>query len=231
MSMEIYAVDASSNRDGAFTLSEKNTRQDVGGWLSLPDKFVSIPGNSKISLPFIIEVPSLASPGDHVGGIAVEENNDSGLLTSGVKLIKRTGVRIYITVNGQKSEGLEIKDLHFAQAPGGTYLYYTAINTGNTNLSLIGAVEFKSVLGATDYNPMPLGEVLAGKSVTAKILANPSNLLSYSGGINISYGKNGHISKSVAYLAPSLILPLILTALIFSLLIFIRFKNTKHLAH
>lgn len=223
--MEIYSVDASANADGAFTLMEKGRREDVGGWVKLPVKSVAIPANSKISLPFSIEVPSLVLPGDHVGGIAVEQNNKTDLSTSGVKLIKRTGVRIYISVNGQKLESLEVKDVRFTRTPSGTFLYYTVKNTGNTNLDLSGTVELKSVLGTTIYNPGPLGEVLAGKSIIAKIPVRELNPLTYSAGINLSFGKNGRISKYVPYFSVSLIVGLVLGALIIVFVIFTRFKS------
>ncbi len=195
LTLEIYAVDASANADGAFTLFPKGTRQDAGGWINLSQSRVTVNANQKVTLPFTIAIPALASPGDHVAGIAVEPLERAELTTSGVKVVQRVGLRAYFKVKGEKIESLEIKDLKVINKMGENYLVWTASNTGNTNLNLTGKVELRSILGPYWLEAENLGEVLAGKTVTKEVKLALLKPLSYLIGLNVAYAPNKSTSR------------------------------------
>lgn len=197
--LRIYPVDATSNKDGAFTLFSQGTKNDVGGWITLNTDQVEVEAGSKITVPFTLTIPPLATPGDHVGGIAIESKEDLNLSTSGVKLVQRLGVRFYITVEGERVENLSIKNIKVTESGGQTYLSYSLANTGNMNLSPKGSLKIGSVFGSSVLEMGNLGEVLAGKEIEGKYKVEGAKVLPFIVTLDLSYGKAGSVSKSTFF--------------------------------
>lgn len=208
----IYAVDATSTSDGAFTLKAKGTKEDAGAWIKIGG-FADMAPKSKGSLPFKIVVPSNASPGDHVAGIAVEiKESDEKLQTSGVKVIQRVGVRVYLNVQGERRENLSIKSARTVQENGSTFIKYSLENTGNTNLDLEGQLLLKTILGTQSLNLGNLGQILAGKQVEGRVKVESLNPLAFMGQLKIVYADQKTTSKDlfvINRLQILLLLPLI----------------------
>jgi LysM repeat protein len=109
--VKLYAVDATTTSDGAFALlPEESPRQDVGAWVKLAANEVEIPPNSEKLVPFTISVPENADVGDHAGGIVMQEIEGAGktIAGTGVKIVTRVGVRIYLTIPGEVKKDFEI---------------------------------------------------------------------------------------------------------------------------
>lgn len=225
--LRIYSVDATSNKDGAFTLFSQGTKNDVGGWIILDTDKVEVPADSKITVPFILKIPLSATPGDHVGGIAVEGEEEADLLTSGVKLVQRLGVRFYITIEGERVEKLAIKNIKVTESGGQTYLSYSLANSGNTNLSPKGSLKIGSVFGSSVLEMGNLGEVLAGKEIEGKYIVEGAKVLPFVVTLDLSYGKAGSVSKSTFFdpTVPVLIFSPLLILVVVSIFFFFRKKK------
>lgn len=225
--LKIYSVDATSNKDGAFTLFSQGTKNDVGGWITLNTDQVEVEAGSKITVPFTLTIPSLATPGDHVGGIAIESKEDLNLSTSGVKLVQRLGVRFYITVEGERLENLAIKNIKVIESGGQTYLSYSLANTGNINLSPKGSLKIGSVFGSSVLEMGNLGEVLAGKEIEGKYKIEGAKVLPFVVTLDLNYGKAGSVSKSAFFdpTVPVLIFGPLLILFLATIFFFLRKKK------
>jgi Bacterial protein of unknown function (DUF916) len=74
----LYAVDATTGQtSGAVYLDGSKPRRDVGAWVTLGARSVTLaPGQSRI-VPVTVHVPAGARPGDHLGGIVAERTRRS----------------------------------------------------------------------------------------------------------------------------------------------------------
>jgi hypothetical protein len=84
----LYPVDATTGQtSGTVYLSRKNKRRDVGRWLRLSTRSLTLaPGESRV-VSFSFRIPRNAKRGDHVGGIVAE----NARLKTGAKSQGRNG--------------------------------------------------------------------------------------------------------------------------------------------
>lgn len=134
--VEVYPVDATTTKDGVFTL--KNNQEEsvgVGLWIDgLPDKVTLAPKERKV-LDFSLTVPEGAKAGDYLGGLVVErlDNRD------------RNGSRLYLTVPGEVNRSAEISNLEFRRSGKDLKFLLDLKNTGNVRLeSLLVKVKLSS---------------------------------------------------------------------------------------
>lgn len=170
LTLSVLGTDAyTDSTSGAFgLLPSADEPTDTGAWVRLAADSVTIPEHSRAEVPFVLAVPSNATPGDHAGGIV------TSLLTSGqdangqnVLFDARIAVRIYLTVAGDLAPSLAVRDvsasldLPVGGVRGTLTVDYTVANTGNVRL---GGQESVRVTG-------PLGIEFEGRSSTiAEIL-------------------------------------------------------------
>jgi hypothetical protein len=108
LSVKIYAVDAETTADGAFALkNEDEEKTDIGGWVKLAEKELTLAPKEKKSVAFTIAIPQEVEPGEHMGGIVIENKEIAKGQLLNIKT--RVGVRIYETVPGEI-----IKKLNFS---------------------------------------------------------------------------------------------------------------------
>lgn len=148
--ISLYATDAFNAEDGTFSLRDgADTAVGVGAWITFdgsPRQVITLgPGTSKV-IPFVINIPADARPGDHVGGIIASVISPEGQ----VKLERRVATRLYMRVSGELQPGLTVSGLSASYQPdlnpfnGKMILTYTVKNTGNV---AIGARAVSSVSG------------------------------------------------------------------------------------
>jgi hypothetical protein len=137
--------DAVNTAQGGFAALPLNDRSsDVGTWILLPspDLTITLPPRSDVIVPFAVEVPKNATPGDHAGVITATLQS-SIISKSGqrVKLLQTVGTRMFIRVSGPLHPGFTVKNLQVkyegTSDPIGTgkvNLTYTVDNTGNVAL-------------------------------------------------------------------------------------------------
>lgn len=105
--LKIYSVGATTTPDGIFALGMEEVVEDVGTWIKLSKNEVTLAPYTSEIVPFTFTVPADAEPGDHMGGIVIQEKEvpkGEGSIT----IITRVGVRIYERVPGEIIRGIEI---------------------------------------------------------------------------------------------------------------------------
>lgn len=146
----ILATDAFNAEDGSFSLLDTTAPVvDVGTWVTfegVPSQVITLePGATKV-IPFVVNIPADARPGDHVGGIIASVSSIDGQ----VKLERRVGTRLYVRVAGDLQAGLTVSGLGSTYEPslnpfdGKLVLTFTVQNSGNIAL---GSRGFASVTG------------------------------------------------------------------------------------
>lgn len=183
LTFQVYAQDAVNTDDGGFDLlSGSEASRDIGLWVRISQRSVTVPARSRAEVPFRIEVPADASPGDHSGGIvaALLEPAKDG---SGrdVTVERRVGTRIYGRVPGDVRATLTASEpvTRYTESfnpfrAGIATATYTVRNTGNVRLGAHPSVTVKDLTGRvvrTMTAPV-VREVLPGQSVTV-VLAVP----------------------------------------------------------
>jgi len=168
MVFRVYAADAYTSLEGAFTVPPgAELAAHAGSWVSLPPKNYKVLPGHPLTLPFVLRVPTNATPGDQaasiVASVTEKQTNADGQL---VNVDRRVGTRIYLRVNGPIKPELSVSvdSTHYRQPAlllGGGKLgvTYRIRNTGNSRLlNGSGRVEVTGPLGV-DLGTLKTGEL------------------------------------------------------------------------
>jgi hypothetical protein len=179
LNLDVFPADAFNTVVGAGfalrKLGEKNT--DVGSWITLGKKKVTLAPGAETKVPFTMTTPRGTTPGDHAGGIVTIEppptpiGGDSQVVTR-----RALGVRIYVRVAGPLTPSLTVQKvdlnvkparLPFIGQQGGATVTYTVANTGNVRITADRVITIKGLLGRTvhDTGKGPIPEILPGSTV------------------------------------------------------------------
>ncbi|NLU79250.1 DUF916 domain-containing protein [Micromonospora sp. HNM0581] len=180
LTLNLYANDAVTTTQGGFDLLAADQQStDVGSWVRLPQRTVTIPSTSRLDIPFTLTVPQNATPGDHAGGIvaslagtAVDAQGNQ------VAVDHRVGARIYLRVTGELQPTLTVEKLRVRHsgslnplAGGKVTATFTVRNTGNVRLSgqpVLGvAGPFGLARNSVDGAALP--EILPGGELTTTV--------------------------------------------------------------
>jgi len=181
--VKVYPVDATTTNDGNFTLVDENVEQiGIGSWIDMFAYEVGLKPHEVKKIPFTITLPDNVDVGDHMGGIIVQEvsrgpagTNKEGMTMS---IVTRVGVRIYLTVPGERVEDISIEEFNklFVKEESGFFRkfldlnYYTQFilnlkNNGNVRIEPEVKVKIKNIFGQTvDELGGQLGMVFPKKS-------------------------------------------------------------------
>lgn len=151
----LYARDAFSGSDGDFLIQDENVKPtDVGSWVLFEGnqktyKLSLKPGNF-VTIPFTVNTPVEASPGDHAGAIV------ASAVTKGetINVVRRVAIRLYARLSGQIKARLELSNLKsvtetsfFNPFDNRQTLTYELKNTGNIELSADVVAQASGPLG------------------------------------------------------------------------------------
>ena len=189
----IYGEDATNvPGTGGYAFEQRSQMHNttVGTWLTFGSTLVTVPAGKEVVETFQLSIPANAPPGDHVGGVVVEELKTPAQQKQpvGVNLVLRIAIPMYVRVVGKAYPGLTIENLKvFHQSPAFPYLSgakvavrFDLVNTGNDILDptsatvsiagrLSGTVHKYTVhqTGAAQSkaNPLPL-QMLPGAKLT-----------------------------------------------------------------
>lgn len=176
----IYATDTTgTSAKGALLLlgaGQKST--DIGSWASFPggaqQLSTIIPAKQAIIQAFTINVPRLATPGDHTGGmvaaVGVTRKNAAG---ASVAENFRIAVPLELRVPGPLTASLQVQSVSTGFGDplnpfgtGSATVSYTVTNTGNVRQSAAPAVNVTGPFGQTaTVHPANLPVILPGDSV------------------------------------------------------------------
>ena len=155
LNFEVYATDAFNNEEGEFDiLPGDKAPDDVGSWITLPSRLITLQAGTQLTLPITVTVPDDAKPGDHVGGIvAASKAVGTGPDGAAVSVDRRTGTRVYLRVAGPVEPELAVEHVKTTYTPslnplGGTAeVTYTIRNRGNVRLAGTHQVEVSGPFG------------------------------------------------------------------------------------
>jgi len=183
LTFDLYTADAFNDEQGGFVLRRaEDPKEDIGGWVRLPVDNITVPPQAAIDIPFAIDVPGNATPGDHAGGIVALARNAEpiGSDDGSVHLQVRNGVgaRIYGRVAGPTHTGLEVTRLSVQTQwpwrlrlglPADDTVIYEVENTGNVRLVPSVELEVDGPFGLGDRTlTRQLNELLPGQSATVR---------------------------------------------------------------
>lgn len=139
----VYGTDAFNSPDGGFALLATSEEPvSVGAWTRFENgepriQFSLDPGEVRV-LPFSIEFPAEATPGDHVGGIV------ASVVEAGtqVNVDRRVATAVYARVSGELQPRLAVSDFEATHLgdwwnpfSGSVLIRYTVENPGNVALA------------------------------------------------------------------------------------------------
>jgi len=172
----VYATDAFTSRDGAFTLLPGDRRpRALGAWVRMGTAGVTVPPGGRVELPFRIRVPAEATPGDHVGGVVASVRADARTATGRLlALDRRIAVRVYLRVRGPVRPALVVSALRWSHDPAGVLggtarVRYRVTNVGNVRLGAAVRVQANGLFGVglARAPEVEHTEILPGSSVVA----------------------------------------------------------------
>lgn len=178
----VYGSDAFSTPDGSFALLRGDqASKDVGSWVGFGADTYTVPGNSRLDLPFKIRVPANATPGDHVGG-AVAAVLDEGEPEDGqrVDIDRRVAARIYLRVSGPLDPEVTIERVSLdydaplnAISGAPARVTYRIRNSGNTRITGTVRVGVTGWLGiGASARPSSLPELLPGATIARTVVVD-----------------------------------------------------------
>jgi len=180
LSFDLYAADAFNTPGGGLSLRRKvDPVEGIGAWIHLAHSSVLVPAHKSVAIPFVIVVPSDATPGDHVGGIVAVETTGTAASAGSVPVtvIQAVGVRVYGRVSGAVVTRLEVTPPKIAlkrTIPSLFGISTTAvatirvINGGNVVLTPVAHLKVTDSFGLVDTRSIALGPLLPGESVTRR---------------------------------------------------------------
>ncbi|WP_405888449.1 hypothetical protein OG762_27215 [Streptomyces sp. NBC_01136] len=161
LTVRLRGADADNTAGGGFTVRRAAT--DTGAWIGfarvadgrrLPVRTLSlrVPARTRADVPFTVNIPAGATPGDHPGAIVADADGRS------------SAVRLHLRLAGPTLSALTVE--HVTVHAG--RISYELVNRGNTVLTPKLAVRADGVLGrALDRAPRTLPvELLPGRRVT-----------------------------------------------------------------
>jgi hypothetical protein len=193
-SFNIYpedAVNVSGTGGFGFQQQGKIHNTAVGSWLTIGQTTFTIPSGKEAVDTFQLSIPSNASPGDHVGGIVVQQVHAAQQPKSkeGVNLVLRIAVPVYVRVVGPVHPGMAIQSVTvFHDSPLIPYVSgsarvavrFTIVNTGNVIITpKTASAAITALIGGTVHsytvqqkpgaqskkNPLP-SQILPGGRLT-----------------------------------------------------------------
>jgi hypothetical protein len=189
--LRIYAADAVSSVGGGAGFAHEGQELNGGrNWISLSQSEVSLGPGEEALVPFSIEVPPDASPGEHTAGLVVEAAPSEEIPLAGqapptgqdeaafaVKVVTRSAVAVLVEVPGTRVAALEITDVvMWDQNDQGARFRVYVRNTGNIRVGGEGLLVIRDRDGAELASvPVEMGSVLPGYSTYVNV-HHPVNL-------------------------------------------------------
>lgn len=131
----IYPADYIPSTDGGFAckqLAEKQT--EVGTWINLEKKEITLEPMTNEIIDFAINVPTSLDAGEHNGCVLVQEKKPE-TKKAGMNLSIRTGLRVLLTVPGDLVRKLELLSFKVVPNSQGHYFLIPELkNTGNVSI-------------------------------------------------------------------------------------------------
>ncbi|GAA4250927.1 COG1470 family protein [Dactylosporangium darangshiense] len=146
LNLSVYAGDGYTTGSGQLDLLTRDKKSvGIGAWLKAANPTVAIQPGQTAEIPFTLDVPANATPGDYAGGIVTSLTQPDA--TQSINVERRLGIRIKLRVGGDLRPGLAVDNLQVSYAGGDAIVTYTIRNSGNAILSAQQAVSVAGPFG------------------------------------------------------------------------------------
>jgi LysM repeat protein len=147
----VYPTDSVISSGGAFACAQAaDPIKDVGGWIKLDKSQVTLSPSTSEKIDFTVTVPDFAEPGEHNGCIAIQEANaESANVGNGIALSFRSAIRVAITVPGEITKELTIRDVTLTDKSDKLAGSVLLRNNGNVSLDTKVQADVRGLFGAT----------------------------------------------------------------------------------
>lgn len=160
LQLAVYAADGYTGAGGQLDLlTPAESSTGIGAWTHAAAATVTVAPNESTTVPFVVSVPTTATPGDYVGGIVTSLGSSAD---QGISVDRRLGIRIGLRVSGALAPSLAIENPQvtwggtWSLGTGAATLSYTLHNTGNTTM---GAQQSATIAGPFGWSPTDAGDV------------------------------------------------------------------------
>ncbi|WP_424706746.1 hypothetical protein [Kitasatospora acidiphila] len=155
--------DAADISHGAFVGAVGKAVNELASWTTLERSGLEIPSGASVRDRVTIAVPPDAPPGERYAVIWAQVGGDH---KSGISLVNRTGIRVYLSVNGNNPPApkFAIDSMTAQRDPNGRAIVQAQVhNTGGRALDLTGTLKLAQVNGQLSAGPytVALGTSLA----------------------------------------------------------------------
>ena len=170
----VYSADGTTTSNGSFDVAgSTQPASDVGAWVKFANGKNIVPvhlkAGSSASLPFDMQVPTNASPGDHIGGIAVAT---APVGDGQIRIERRVVTRLYARVRGDLTPQLTVSNMRAVYTPsfypldGVVTENFTIVNSGNVSLKAVAFANVTGIFGIPLANQVvaPVTEIAPGTS-------------------------------------------------------------------
>lgn len=200
ITLTLHPTDAVNTPEGDFALLPPNAASvHFAPWIKIPAQnlTLNLPPRATVVLPFQLEVPKTATPGDHIGGITATLQSFV-ISPSGqrVQLLQSVGTRIFVRVSGPLHPAFTIERLtpHYKATlnpvgSGRVTLTYVVHNTGNVALGGQQTVSVSGLFGSkSTAKKVPRVQLLLPGFSVGETVAFP--------GVFPEFVMTGHVSIS-----------------------------------
>ncbi|WP_432977797.1 COG1470 family protein [Dactylosporangium sp. CA-233914] len=134
LNLAVYAGDGFTTSTGQLDLLTKDKKSvGIGAWLHAGAPTVAIQPGQSAEIPFTLDIPANATPGDYAGGVVTALTQpDAG---QGINVERRLGIQVKLRVGGDLHPALVVENLGVDVDGGDATVTYTIHNTGNAILS------------------------------------------------------------------------------------------------
>lgn len=182
LELRAYAADAFTTTSGQLDLLPAGeTSSDLGAWIAVGDGgggpvTIAVDPGQSLDVPFTVDVPADAAPGDHSAGIITSLVQRTS--SSTVALDRRLALRVHLRVEGTLAPAVVVGDVevvhHDVANPFGTStatVRYTLTNTGNARIVAAESVTVTGPFGwaRTTTGTDELPELLPGSSLQQEV--------------------------------------------------------------
>ncbi len=171
VALKLYAADGVTAIGGgtAFAAADEE-RNGVRSWLSTDATEMELAAGERVTVPFTLQVPPDARPGDHMAGWIVEGPPKTGGSGVAATVIERVGVAVVVRVPGPTQERLSLGGLCLNQETGSNYFEASVENDGNVLTKANGSLSLTTKDGTEVFDrPVELATVLPGDKTLLRL--------------------------------------------------------------
>jgi len=177
-----YAAAATID-DGSFIGSDGRTVNELSQWTTVSPEGRTLATGSVATFDVTVAVPADAAPGEYYGVVWAEAGSvppaDNGPADSGVFVVNRVGIRMYISVGpgGPPAADFTVTALRASRSDDGSpVVAATVVNTGGRALDIGGSLTLSDGPGGLSAGPFEatLGVTLAiGSTEDVRVVLDP----------------------------------------------------------